>query len=377
MMRNGSTESAAVAEIEHPMILDQSMAVSLTRAEIDQQIATAKAYPRSIEKASKNIMTLATLDEESAEECVYALPRGGKPIKGPSARLAEIIFSQWGNARAGARIIHVDKHAGFVEAEGVFHDLETNAASSQKVRRSIKDKYGKVYKDDMIIVTGNAACSIAKRNAILTGVPKAVWRKAYEQVERVLAGSAETLTVTRDKMMKAFAAFGVKPERVCAALSLTGPADIKLEHIPVLRGMYATLKNGEATVEEMFAEEKGAAPPSAPGKAPPSAPKAGPPPAPKAAPTDADKQSPPAAPKGPPPAPKVPEATPELPLADDKISDGAAFLTKLREEIESCGDQETLDDVWGAYTEIVERLPDADEKKAKELYAAAEKRVAA
>jgi hypothetical protein len=30
----------------------------------------------------------------------------------------------------------------------------------------------------MIIVTGNAASAIAKRNAILAGVPNAVWRRA-------------------------------------------------------------------------------------------------------------------------------------------------------------------------------------------------------
>ena len=67
-----------------------SLAVSLARAEVDQQVATARAMPRSISKAIQNINTLATLDEESAQECIYALPRGGKPIKGPSVRLAEI-----------------------------------------------------------------------------------------------------------------------------------------------------------------------------------------------------------------------------------------------------------------------------------------------
>src|SRR5450631_3785003 len=75
---------------------NSSLAVSLARAEVDQQITTAHAYPRSIARAVKGIMTLATLDEQTAEECVYALPRGGKAIKGPSIRFAEIIGSQWG-----------------------------------------------------------------------------------------------------------------------------------------------------------------------------------------------------------------------------------------------------------------------------------------
>lgn len=255
---------------------DGSMAVALSKAEIDQQIATARSYPRSIERAVKNILTLATLDEETAESCIYALPRGGKPIKGPSARFAEIVASQWGNCRVGARTVHVDKTEKFVEAEGIFHDLETNMARRALVRRRISDKHGRVLSDDMIIVTGNAAASIASRNAILAGVPRAVWRKAYERCEQVVAGSVETLAVTVEKTMKAFAAFGVTPERVCAAIEIGGLADIKIDHIPTLRGMYSALKNGEATVEEMFPEAKGAKPIAAKSPAAPAA-KSGPP----------------------------------------------------------------------------------------------------
>ncbi len=233
---------------------DTGLAVNLARAEIDQQIATARAFPRSIDRAIKNIMTLAAFDEETAQECIFALPRGKKPIVGPSIRLAEIIASQWGNCRIATRVVHVDRNEKYVEAEGLFHDLETNTATAARVRRSIVDAKGRLYTSDMIIVTGNAAASIAKRNAILGGVPRSVWRRAYEQAERVIKGTAETLVVTREKTMKAFAAFGVKPERVCAAIEVSGVDDIKLEHIPALRGMYAALKNGEATVEEMFGE---------------------------------------------------------------------------------------------------------------------------
>lgn len=229
-----------------------SLAVSLARAEVDQQIATARALPRSIQRAVSQIMTLATLDEESAEECVYALPRGGKPIKGPSVRLAEIIASQWGNCRVGARVVHVDRIEKYVEAEGVFHDLETNTATTARVRRRISDKKGFLLTEDMIVVTGNAACSIAKRNAILGAVPKAVWRKAYSAVESVIAGDVKTLGERRDKAMKAFAAFGVKPEQVFEAIDVAGVDDITLDHMTTLLGMHSALKSGESNVEEMF-----------------------------------------------------------------------------------------------------------------------------
>lgn len=235
---------------------NSSLAVSLARAEVDQQIMTARAMPRSIQRAVDNIMTLATLDVETAEECVYALPRAGKAIKGPSIRLAEIIASQWGNARVGARVVHVDRFEKFVEAEGVFHDLETNVATTSRVRRRISDKSGRLLTDDMIVVTGNAACSIAKRNAILGAVPKGVWRRAYASVESVIAGDVKTLAERRDRAMKAFAAFGVKPERVFEVLAIKGLDDITLEHMTVLTGMHSALKSGESTVEEMFSKRE-------------------------------------------------------------------------------------------------------------------------
>lgn len=231
---------------------NQSLAVSIAMAEVDQQITTAHAYPRSVDLAVKNILTLATLDEESAKECVYALPRGNKPIKGPSIRLAEIIQACWGNNRTGTRVVHVDRIEKYIEAEGVFHDLETNAATTSRVRRRIVDSRGRLYNDDMIIVTGNAAASIAKRNAILAGVPKAVWRKAYGEVERVIVGDVTTMAEKREDAMKAFAAFGVTPERIFAVLEIGGLADINLEHYTTLIGMHQALRSGEATVEEMF-----------------------------------------------------------------------------------------------------------------------------
>jgi hypothetical protein len=225
---------------------------AMDQAEINMQIVTARAYPRSLKQVSSRIFNLITLDEESAEECVYALPRGGKPIKGPSIRFAEALKQSYGNCRSAARVVDVNRVEKYVEAEGVFFDLETNTATSARVRRRISGRDGRIFNDDMIIVTGNAACSIAMRNAILGGVPKPLWRNAYNEANRVISGDVTTLAVNREKAFKALAAFGVSPEQVFGALDVKGAEDITVDHIGLLRGMYATLKNGEATVEEMF-----------------------------------------------------------------------------------------------------------------------------
>ena len=246
--------------------IDVSASVSLARAEIDVQIATARAYPRSVAKVIKRITELATLDEETAEECCYALVRrkkgareqdeDNKAIEGPSIRLAEIAAQAWGNNRSDARVIAVNRQEKYVEAEGVFHDLETNMATRAVVRRNIRTSKGFLFSDDMITVTGNAACSIAKRNAILAGIPRGVYRPAYRAARGIVAGTAETLGANRAKVYRAFASYGVTPAQIHELLGLGGEADVGLDHIALLRATFASIKNNEATVSEIFAKEK-------------------------------------------------------------------------------------------------------------------------
>lgn len=241
-----------IVEAAAPLDMEQSLAIGLSRAEIDQQIATARRFPRSIKHAINNILSLATLDEDTAEECIYSLPRGGKAIEGASIRLAEIIAQSWGNCRIATRVVHVDRIEKYIEAEGVYHDLETNMATLARVRRRIVDSKGRLYNDDMIQQTGNAAASIARRNAILAGVPKGVWWKGYDAARQVVMGDIQTLANRRAEALKAFQRFGVVPEQVFGALNVNGEEDVTLDHIVTMRGMFSALKNGEATVEEMF-----------------------------------------------------------------------------------------------------------------------------
>ena len=64
--------------------LEITQTVALARAEIDQQVATAHAFPRSAARAQRELLEMVNLDKESAEESMYALPVDGKPITGPS-----------------------------------------------------------------------------------------------------------------------------------------------------------------------------------------------------------------------------------------------------------------------------------------------------
>lgn len=227
-----------------------SLAIGLTRAEVDQQIETARRYPRSITGVQKRVTELATLDEETAKEMIYARPQAGEVIRGPSIRFAELLFQSWGNARAAARTVHVDKT--FVEAEGIYHDLETNTATVMRVRRRIIKKNGDRYPEDQILITANAAASIAKRNAILGGIPKPIWRESIGKVEALLKGDVKTLGARRKALLDYLDSKGVDRKRVFQTLELGGEADIGLDHMLTLHGLAAALKEGEGTIDELF-----------------------------------------------------------------------------------------------------------------------------
>ena len=244
---------------------DTSLAVARSRVELDQQVATARAYPRSIKRFLSECMDMATLNEQVAGECIYALParKGGddnKAISGPSARLAEIVASAWGNCRAGARV--VDEGAEFITAQGMFQDLERNVHVTMEVRRRITGRNGRRYSADMIGVTGNAACSIALRNAVFKGVPKAFWSGVYQAARQAALGKG-TLEEKRSSAIKyAWDKFKVKPEQVFAALGVAGAEDLGLDELANLKGMYHAINEGEITATEAFAPREEAPPPA-------------------------------------------------------------------------------------------------------------------
>lgn len=239
-------------ELSEPMESAAAL-MALNSSEIDCQIATAKRYPRSLKRFLHEAREMVTLSEEIAGECIYSLPRGGKAIEGPSARFAEVVASAWGNCRAGARVVGEDDR--FVTSQGVFIDLQRNVAITYEVKRRITDKYGNKYQDDMIGVTSNAACSIALRNAVLKGVPKAFWRELYEEARRTAIGDVKTLGSRRAAMLEHFGKMGVVPAQIFTLLQIEGEQDITLDQLATLKGMATALKDGDSTVEQMFGEE--------------------------------------------------------------------------------------------------------------------------
>lgn len=236
-------------------IRQADMLQAINRAEIDIQISTAKQYPRDINAVLNKIETYATMDKETAEECFYVLRRkddhgNQNIIEGLSVRMAEIIAGAWGNLRVQARIIGNDGRQ--ITAQAVCHDLETNFAVSKEVKRSILTKKGYTFSEEMQVVTGNAACSIAFRNAVLAVIPKAVTKKVINHVKLVSLGQAIDLETSRKNCLTNLAKAGVSEQMVLFYLGKNSVADIDNEAIFVLRGTWNAIKEGTASVQECF-----------------------------------------------------------------------------------------------------------------------------
>lgn len=239
-------------------ILDSGSAIaSIERASIDQQVATAHQFPRSIKQFMADAKDMVTLDLETAEGCYYRLERKDKKtgetkvIEGPSVRLLEIAASCYGNIRYGSRVIAIEEK--FVVTQGVAHDLQRNVFSSSETRRRITTSSGFRFGDDMIGVTANAACSIAKRNALNGIVPRVYVNQLCDLAMETARGTQKTLTERRSRALAYFAdKLGVKADKVLAKLGRKGTEEITLEDLNRLNGLKTAIKEGDTTIDIEF-----------------------------------------------------------------------------------------------------------------------------
>jgi len=252
MTGRDETHEPEVVELE---VAPAPVLEAQTRAEIDIQIATAKRYPRQLSRARERVLEMATATQETAEACFYALPRGGQIITGPSARLAEIVASAYGNVRAGARIVAIEER--YVTAQGVCHDLERNVFASTEVKRRIVDVYGKRYNDDMIMVTSNAACAIALRNAVFKVIPMSLFAAELAKIRRVAAGDERTMKERLAALVEWYAEQGVSEEQLCAQVGRRSIEDFTLEDVALLRDIANAIKDDALKPQEVFAQQGG------------------------------------------------------------------------------------------------------------------------
>jgi hypothetical protein len=231
---------------------DRSMIMQMQESKLQTHLRVAREHPRNINRSVESMVKMATWDADFADAMHYTVPRGGKMITGESIRFAEVVKQAWPNCECDAIVLAINKKEKYVVVRGYFLDYENNNQTEETVYRSIRDKNGNVYSDDMIAITCNAACSIAVRNAILAGVPRPLWMNASKAAREKAATELEGLPKKRQEVLAHFMKAGVAPDRVLATLGVRSEAQLTGQHITSLRGMWTALSNGDATLDELF-----------------------------------------------------------------------------------------------------------------------------
>lgn len=228
---------------------------AITRVEIDSAIATAHQYPRpaNIKVIQDKARVWALHDVETATSCFYVLKRKSadgttKRIEGYSIRFAEIIADAMGNIDWGARVIAIGRK--FIHAQGVARDLETNNRKTSEVARSIWGKNGR-YGENLIMVTGNAACAIAGRNALLQVVPRVKFKCVYDEAKLMSVGDVKSLADQIDKGFKALNLQGASDEQILEALGRENKGQVVREDIIDMRGFFTAIKEN-GIIEEVL-----------------------------------------------------------------------------------------------------------------------------
>lgn len=238
---------------------EYSPLTDITRGEVDIQIATAKKWPRDIALFQKKLVDFISTNLDFATSCSYHLERKGKngittSIDGKSVRLAELCLSNYGNCRAGSRVMAVTETE--VVAQGVFFDIENNIYITTEVRRPIVTRDGNRYGVDMINVTSNAACSIAFRNAVFKGIPDAYTAGAYEASKKVTSKSAGDDTRNRYlTALQKFAAMGVTEAQILLRLGRNTAKQIVPQDVVTLLGIFTAIRDGDSSVPAEFGGE--------------------------------------------------------------------------------------------------------------------------
>lgn len=231
-----------------------SAIAAITKSEVESQLDAAHRYPRKIKTFLDEANAMVSRSVDVASMCFYSIPRDGKQIMGPSVRLAEIAASAYGNLHVGARPLEVGEADSVCTAQGVAWDLQKNLRVTVEKTRRITGRNGKRFSDDMVIVTQNAAASIALRDAIFRVIPRAYIDEIYKRARAVAVGDLKAIGERRVSVTNRLMQMGATMERILAALGRTDLETVTAEDLEKLIGFGTAIKDGQATVDECFPE---------------------------------------------------------------------------------------------------------------------------
>lgn len=225
---------------------------SRAQHEVQAAYVIAKRFPRNQMEAYENIME-SCKRPFLAEQAIYAYPRGGSMVTGPSIRLAEAMAQAWGNLDCGIR--EISQANGVSVAEAYAIDLQTNTRVTKVfyVKHERHTKKGVTRLTDPRDIYELVANQGARRlRACILGVlPGDIVEAAVARCKQTLESSDVPIEEQVRKMIAAFNEQGVKVEHLEKFLGHKLDATIPTE-IVRLKSVYKSLKDGMASREDFF-----------------------------------------------------------------------------------------------------------------------------
>ncbi len=236
-------------------------AVAREEVEVKAAIFMARRNPRD-EAAAYTKLMRATKRPTFAEGARYLFQRGGRNIEGPSVKMSREMARCWGNIRYGVRVISLD--ADYVHIKGWAFDAETNAyvESEDKFERLIYRKRGGWVRPDErdLRELVNKRGAICVRNSILQIMPPDIVDDMMREVKETMRKAAQG-EIEQDReaairrMAVAFNDYGVTTEMLREHVG-HDLETVTADELTELRGIYTSIRDGQAQVDEFFARAR-------------------------------------------------------------------------------------------------------------------------
>jgi hypothetical protein len=223
-------------------------------AEVQAAVMMAKRFPRD-QFAAFNSMMQACSRRSMAESAVYAYPRGGKSVSGPSIRLAECMAKAWGNLDCGIRELSRDENKSVIESYA--WDLESNCRWTRvfEVEHRRDTKGGSYKLTDARDIYENVANQGARRlrACILEAIPGDVVEKCVAACKKTMTKSAadEPFVDQIRKIIAAFSVHGVTQAHIEARIGHSVDI-ITAEELFDLHTIYNSIKDGLSKRSDFF-----------------------------------------------------------------------------------------------------------------------------
>lgn len=235
--------------------IETQTSVQAARAmqEVQGQIIMAKKFPRDEFKALEKIKR-ACKRPRLAEKAMYAYPRGGKTVFGPSIRLAEVIAQNYGNLDYGIREISQKDGESVVEA--YCWDLETNVKQTKifavKHERKASGQIKKLTdpRDIYELIANNGARRM--RACVLGVIPSDFVEDAVDECNRTMAGNNDIPFFDRvRKMTDAFGKINVTIEMIENKLNKQ-LKEMNIDDLSEMIKVFNSIKDGVTKVKDWF-----------------------------------------------------------------------------------------------------------------------------